>query len=151
MGGVSKVIKKIHKSVQDTDLGSMALKGAVGKKNYDKIHFLGTNATKQADAIDQAKADKKTAEQLAAEARAAQATQIAELDDEENRRIKKLLTGSRGMRGYRGGSMFRQAPSNSAGARSAAGSGSASPGAAAMRAGGARGGLGSFRSNSPQP
>lgn len=70
-----------------------------------------------------------------------QKTQLAELDDEENRRIKKLLSGARGTRGYRGGPMFRGRPSDTAGPRVAAGGSSAAPGAANMRAGGRSGGM----------
>lgn len=93
-----------------------------------------------------AETEAKDAEALAEEARQQQMVDSAELDDEENRRIKKLLSGSRGARGYRGGSMFRGRPSNTA-ARSAASAGGAggSPGASQMRSGGRAGGLGSFR------
>lgn len=73
-----------------------------------------------------------------------QKTQLAELDDEENRRIKKMLSGGRGTRGYRGGPMFRARPSNTAGGRvvaSAASGANASAAASALRSGGARGGL----------
>jgi hypothetical protein len=79
-----------------------------------------------------------------------QAAELADLNNQENSRIKKLLyAGRAGARGYRGGPLFRARPSNTAGAgtaaragSSAAGSGAAgSAAAAAFRAGGIRGGL----------
>lgn len=84
----------------------------------------------------------KDAEALANEQRMAQKTALAELDEEENRRIKKIISGSRGTRSYRGGPMFRGRASNKAGAPTgAASAGSASPSAAVLRDAGTRGGL----------
>lgn len=89
------------------------------------------------------KAAAKDAAAIAAEQRALQMQQLAELDDEENRRIKKLISGARGTRNYKGGPMFRSRSGNSAGgsASSAAGAGSSSPNSAAFRSGGMAGGL----------
>jgi hypothetical protein len=51
---------------------------------------------------------------------AQQRVQNAALDDEENRRRKRLLAAATGTRAYTGSPMFRRAPSNTAGAASAA-------------------------------
>ncbi len=145
-GGVTKVFSKVHKFHR----GHSLARKVIGDKNYDKAFPLGTSATKQAAEMDQAEKDARSAEELAAEQRAMQRTELAELDEEENRRIKKLLTGSRGIRAFRGGLMYRSAPSNTAGAgggasRAPAGGASAAPGASGMRSGGMRGGIGRFR------
>jgi hypothetical protein len=90
--------------------------------------------------------------QAEADLRARQAEDSAELDEEENRRIKRLLSASRGTRAYRGSPMFRARPSNSAGrVTTAAGSGTAGVGAIGMRAGGGRGGLARTTSRSLIP
>jgi hypothetical protein len=139
---VTKGLSKGFKSFRKFSLGQRAQRALIGDENYDKLHFVSTGAIKNADMLDQAEKDAKTAEQLAAEQRAAQKTALAELDEEENRRIKKIITGSRGTRNYRGGPMFRGRATNTAGApRAAAGAGSSSPSAAVLRSAGARGGL----------
>lgn len=146
MGGVNKAMSKGFKFFRKFDAGQRAEVAVLGQKNYDKEHFISTGIIKNADKQDAAEKELKSAQQLAEDARQQQMVDSAELDDEENRRIKKLLSGSRGARGYRGGSMFRGRPSNTA-ARSAASAGGAvgSPASAAMRSGGRSGGLGSFR------
>lgn len=88
-----------------------------------------------------AKKAAKDAAAIAEEQRAEQRTQLAKLDDEENRRIKKILAGGRGTRSYRGGPMFRTRAGDRAGSpRTAAGTGSSALNAEALREGGARGG-----------
>ncbi len=135
-----------YKTMKKHSPVARGVKSLVGEKNFEKAHFLGEGVLKQSEAKHEAKKAAKTAEELAAQQRAMQATALAELDEEENRRIKKILTASRGTRNYRGGPMFRGRASNTAGASvsrtaSAVPSG-LSPASASMRAGGARGGLG---------
>lgn len=90
-----------------------------------------------------ARKEAQSAKEIAEEQRAMQRTALAQLDQEENRRIKKILAGGRGTRSYRGGPMFRTRAGDRAGGgglRTAAGTGSAALNAEAMREGGARGG-----------
>ncbi|MCE5292976.1 MAG: hypothetical protein LLG14_27590 [Nocardiaceae bacterium] len=141
---MTKGLSKGFKSFRKFSLGQQAQRALIGDKNYDKLHFISTGTIKNAGLIRQAEKDKETAEELAAEQRAQQKTALAELDDEENRRIKKLITGSRGTRNYRGGPMFRARASDTAGRsapRTAAGGSSSAASAPALRSGGARGGL----------
>jgi hypothetical protein len=96
-----------------------------------------------------AKARQKKADEEAAQLRAEQAKQLAELNSLENDRIKKLLYSGRvGLRGYRGGPLFRARPSNTAGAGGRSGGASAAGGgavaaatSAALAANGVTGGL----------
>lgn len=138
MSGGARFAKKVM-DVHETPARSL-----IGRKNSEMIHGRSIFSPID-DAVakeDKAKAKAKTAEQRAEEVRAAQRTQLAELDDEENRRIKKLITGSRGTRNYRGGPMFRTRASNTAGApRAAAGAASSAPATAMLRDAGRRGGL----------
>lgn len=53
----------------------------------------------------------------------------AKLDEEENRRRKRLFSAAQGARAYRGSPLFRSAPSNTSGG------GAAAPAVAATRAG----------------
>lgn len=137
MAGAAKVVKKV------TDFHEIAPRKILGNKLSNKIHFATAMNDKTVADADNAKKAARTAEELAAEQRAAQKTQLAELDDEENRRIKKLITGSRGTRNYRGGPMFRGRASDSAGAapRAASAAASSSPSGAVLRDSGRRGGL----------
>lgn len=70
----------------------------------------------------------------------------ADLDSEENRRRKRLLSAATGMRAFAGSPMFRAAPANTAGRAAAAaasvgGAGAASAGGTySSGGGGARGG-----------
>jgi hypothetical protein len=125
----------VHRSLRKVSI----TRRIVGDDAWDKAHFLGTNAVKQADAKKEAKKAAKNAEELAAEQRAMQMEQLAKLDEEENRRIKKILVGGRyGARAYRGSPLARAAAGGGGGARAA---GVAAPASAAMAAGGTRGGL----------
>lgn len=100
-----------------------------------------------------AKERQKEADAESARLREIQFAEMGKLNDEENRRIKKLLLGGRyGTRGYTNSPLFRQAASarSAAPVMSAAGGSSGAAGAAAMRAGGmsataAAGRLGQFR------
>ncbi len=142
MGNTHKTLAKVHKGVQKYTLGNKVVKGVVGEETYDKLHPGGTWSTREAAKIEKAEQGVKDAEALAAEQRALQKTAMAELDEEENRRIKKIISGSRGTRNYRGGPMFRGRASNKAGpATSAASAGNSSPSAAVLRDAGTRGGL----------
>jgi len=51
-------------------------------------------------------------------AREAQAETLASLNDEENRRLKRLLNAAQGLRAFRGSAMSRAAPGNRAGSAS---------------------------------
>jgi hypothetical protein len=129
MSGVHRSLRKVSITRQ-----------IVGDDAWDKAHFLGSNVVKQADAKKEAKKAAKNAEELAAEQRAMQMEQLAQLDEEENRRIKKILVGGRyGARAYRGSPLARAAAGGSGGGARA--TGVAAPASAAMAAGGTRGGL----------
>lgn len=62
------------------------------------------------------KVDTSAQDALAMQQRVAQAG----LDATENRKRKQMLSAATGVRGYRGSSMFRAAPSNTAGTAPAA-------------------------------
>lgn len=136
--GFGKFSRKLHATL-NPGLGKLTDKGLrkLGMNPNDPLNLAKEKQMKNAEKA------KKTAEQLAEETRARQATDLANLDDEENRRIKKLLSGSRGTRNYRGGPMFRGRATNTSGgsARSAAGGTSSSANAGAYRSGGRAGGL----------
>jgi hypothetical protein len=142
-GGLTKSLGKGFGSFHKYS-GAMRLQQAtIGKKNFEKLHFISTGAINAADKLKAAEKAAKGAEASAEALRRRQMEDMAKLDDEENNRIKKLLVAGRnGVRGYRAGPMFRARPTNAAGARNAAGAGSAAPGAAAMRAGGMNSGNG---------
>jgi hypothetical protein len=124
----------VHRSLRKVSI----TRRIVGDSAWDKAHFMGSALVKQADAKHEAKKAAKNAEELAAEQRAMQMEQLANLDEEENRRIKKILVGGRyGARAYRGSPLARAA----VGASGARAGGAAAPQSAAMAAGGARGGL----------
>jgi hypothetical protein len=153
-GGLTKGLSKGFKSFRKFSGGQVAQRALVGDEIYDKTHFISTGAIKAEDKLKAAEKAAKGAEASAEALRRRQMEDMAKLDDEENNRIKKLLVAGRnGVRGYRGGPMFRARPSNSAtrgtAPRSAAGAGSAAPGAAAMRAGGMRGGGSNYRGPLP--
>lgn len=136
--GFGKFSRKLT-GVLNPGLGKYIDKGfrSAGMNPNDPLNLAHEKQMKNAEKA------AKTAEDLAAEQRAQQKTALAELDDEENRRIKKILSGSRGTRNYRGGPMFRGRATNSAAgaARTAAGGASSAASAPALRSGGARGGL----------
>lgn len=74
------------------------------------------------------KAPKPTAEQQQIQRQ--QLIQLTELDDDENRRRKQLLSNAAGIRAFKGSALTRAAPSNSAG-------GTRTPAFAAPRSSGA--------------
>lgn len=77
-----------------------------------------------------------------------QRLQAAALDEEENRRRKKLLSAAQGTRAFRGSSMFRAKPSNTAGAAAqvaAAAAGGAAPAYAGRASGGYAGRVTPFK------
>lgn len=64
--------------------------------------------------------------------RARQAEELTKLDEEENRRIKRMLLAARGTRMYRGSPLTRGAVGNTAGAASGSGAGGGSASAASI-------------------
>jgi hypothetical protein len=65
-----------------------------------------------------------------------QRLQMARLDEEENRRRKRLFSAAQGVRAYRGSPLFRAAPGDTAGVGAAV---ARAVGAASARAGARRG------------
>jgi hypothetical protein len=134
MSGVNKAFKKVH------DFHTWAPKKLLGKKLSDQLHPLGTANEKMVTEAKDAKTSAKEAAALQEQLAKQQANELANLNDEENRRIKKLIMGGRGTRGYRGSPLLRAAPGNSAG-RAASAGGASGVAAANFRDAGARGGL----------
>lgn len=103
--------------------GQQVQRAIIGDKNYDKLHFISTKVIKNADAIAAAEKGAKNDKAIQDAILARQQEDLANLNNEENLRIKKMLLGGRyGVRGYRGSPLFRMAPGNSAGRGGAGGS-----------------------------
>jgi hypothetical protein len=129
----------LHRTLRKTSI----TRRLVGDSAWDKAHFLGSTVLSQADAKNDAKKAAKNADELAQEQRSMQLEQLAQLDEEENRRIKKILVGGRyGARAYRGSPLMRAAPGGTSGSAAAARAAGITPAnAGALAAAGARGGL----------
>jgi len=149
--GLTKTMAKGFKSFRKYSLGDNAARAIEGDKLHDKMHFISTGVIKNADAIDAAEKSAKNDKAMQEAIMARQQEELANLNDEENARIKKMLVGGRyGLRGYRGSPLFRMAPSNTAGRGGAggySGGGTAVSGGGSQAAYGRTGGLlrGGFR------
>src|SRR5262245_31261107 len=125
--GVTRGLSKGFKSFKKFSGGQIAQRALIGEDNYDEMHFVSTSAIDNENKLISAEKQVKAAEKAADVLRRRQADELASLDDEENRRIKKILTARRGTRSYRGGPMFRGRAVDSAGsAPRAAASGASS-------------------------
>jgi hypothetical protein len=126
--GLTNTLSKGFKSFRKYSLGQQAQQKLIGQDAYDKLHFISTKTIKNADAAAAAEKQAKSDQALQQQILARQQEDLANLNDQENSRIKKMLVGGRyGTRGYRGSPLFRLAPGNSAG-RGAGGGGGAAAG-----------------------
>lgn len=134
---------KLHDNVKKYSPMAQVERATIGDKAWDQAHFIGTSLSKKRAAEKEAKSAAKSAEADAARMRQIQFQEMADLNDEENRRIKKMLMGAFGTRMYRGAPLTRAAASNTRGgplALAAAGGVAATPTSPVLRSSGARGG-----------
>lgn len=90
-------------------------------------------ATKKNLGLSKPKADTSAQDAIAEQQKLAQ----AELDAEENRKRKQMLSSATGIRAYRGSPLFRAAPANTAGRAATAAATSGGPSTAVSGGGGA--------------